>query len=722
MDDASNKKEGDVKGSLSLCLMALCGIFGKNVSPTTLLAGLPLRDGELTPSLFHRAAARAGLVADVACVSKSELPNLECPVVLLLNDRAVILLYLDITHDEALIWDNGCQSMEPVGRVIAQYSGYAIPAQQAAEDGLHSGSFEKTEAEKRSTTHRFQWFTDVIKGHWRVYRDVLVASFLINLFALVSPLFVMNVYDRVVPNNATETLWMLAFGVLLAFLFDFALKVQRAWFIDHAGKRIDQELSASLFEKTLGLKMAARPVSTGSFVNNLNEFDSLRSFITSACITTLVDLPFVLLFIGLIVWIGGALAVIPLVCMAVCLVLAWSLNRPLQERIRKQQQVSSSRQALVTEALQGLEDIKASQAESSMQFRWERMIAFLAENGLVIRRLQNLTSNSAMFVLQLNTVFLVVGGVYLIGSGALSMGGLIAIIMVAGRCAAPVTQLIGLLNQYERAKQALEQGEHIITLPQEREPGRSYLHIRDITGAWQGQGLSFAYPDQQPLLSGLDFRIKPGEKVAILGRMGSGKTSLVKLMMGLLQPSDGSLSLDGVDLRQLDPAVLRQHIGYMPQSVSLFSGTIRDNIIMGRAKISDDEILRVARLAGLGELISNSANGMDFQVGESGRNLSGGQVQAVGLARALVGEPNILVMDEPSSAMDNHTAARICETLRHVCENKTLIMVTHQLSMLKLVDRIVVLEKGRIIADGPADMLAGVYGDDKAREQTASAG
>ncbi|WP_281646683.1 type I secretion system permease/ATPase [Parendozoicomonas sp. Alg238-R29] len=719
MNTSAKDTEKVTGGALTGCLMVLCGMYERSENATTLLSGLPLRDGELTPSLFSRAAIRAGLKADICAVKSSDIPNHNCPIVLLFENSAALLLHLDIDHNEALIWENGHQRMEPVDRVMSRYTGYAIPVCLAEDTDLYT-SLEK-ESESKAERSRYQWFADVVKSHWRIYRDVLVASFLINVFALASPLFVMNVYDRVVPNNATETLWMLALGVLFAFAFDFVLKVQRSWFIDHAGKSIDQALSSKLFEKTLGLRMESRPASTGSFVNNLNEFDSLRSFITSACITTLVDLPFVALFLGLIIWVGGALAFVPLVSIVICLIVAWALNKPLQERILKQQQISSSRQALVTETLQGLEGIKTSRAESAMQFRWERMVSFLAGNGLHIRRLQNMTSHSAMFVLQLNTVLLVIGGVYLIGAGDLSMGGLIAIIMIAGRCAAPVTQLIGLLNQYERARQALDQGDHIVSLPQERESHRRYLRLKKLRGAWLSQGLTFAYSEQPPLLSGLDFKISSGEKIAVLGRMGSGKTSLIKLMMGLYQPTEGSLSLDGIDLRQLDPASLREHVGYVPQNVSLISGSIGENIVMGRTGVSDEEILRVARLAGLGELISNSASGLDFQVGENGRNLSGGQVQAVGLARALIGDPQILVMDEPCSSMDNHTTARICETLRHICEKKTLIVVTHQLSMLALVDRIMVLEKGKIIADGPAEMLASVYGEDKARKKTIKA-
>ncbi|MCL6270907.1 type I secretion system permease/ATPase [Sansalvadorimonas sp. 2012CJ34-2] len=686
------------------CLETVCNLYRRKISLSSLLAGLPLSGGQLTPSLFHRAAERAGLEARVSDVAKEKLEEFNCPLILILNKGAVVLLRLNVHKDEAFVWDNGEPKAESFSEMMADYTGYAIPVTQATDTGLDMDR-DGERAFVSGFLSRYPWFVSVLKRYWKVYRDVLLASFLINIFALVSPLFVMNVYDRVVPNNATETLWMLSLGVLLAFVFDFVLKLQRAWFIDYAGKNIDMEISSRLLEKVMGLKMIARPQSTGSFVNNLNEFDSLRSFITSACVTTLVDLPFVFLFFALIAWIGGYMALIPLVSMLLCLGIAWLVNRPLQERINKQQQVSASRQALLTEAVQGLEAIKGSGSESSIQYRWERMVSFLADNGLFIRRLQNLSSQGAMFVLQLNTVMLVIAGVYMIGLGELSMGGLIASIMIAGRCAAPVNQLIGLLNQYERAKQALDQGDHIISLPQEREQDKNYLRPDRLDGSWNIQQLRFSYPEQPPLLDGLDFTIKPNEKVAILGRMGSGKTSLIKLLMGFYEPTSGNISLDGIDQRQIDPAVIRKGIGYVPQSVQLLSGTIRENIEMGRHGFSDDDVVRAARLAGLGELISHSPNGLEYQVGEAGRNLSGGQVQAVGLARALLGDPGILIMDEPTSAMDNRTEAQVCENLRQICQNRTLIMVTHRMSMLAMMSRIIVVERGQIVADGSPDIL-----------------
>ena len=515
----NNKNTG---APLADCLQAVCDLYRCNVSLASLLAGLPLPDGQLTPSLFYRAAERAGLNGQVKEVKQNELTKFNCPLVLILENGAVVLLRLNIHEDEAVIWENGKQVKDSFSRMMVDYTGFAIPVTLASEDVMGTGASPAGNSERDSSS-RYSWFVQAIRRYWKVYRDVLLASFLINIFALVSPLFVMNVYDRVVPNNATETLWMLALGVVLAFIFDFVLKLQRAWFIDYAGKNIDLEISSQLLERVLGLKLIARPQSTGSFVNNLNEFDSLRAFITSACITTLVDLPFVVLFYALIAWIGGYMVLIPFTSTLICLSVAWIVNRPLQQRIARQQQVSASRQALLTESVQGLEAIKSSQSESSTQYRWERMVSFLADNGLYIRRLQNVSSQSAMLVLQLNTVALVISGVYLIGTGNLSMGGLIATIMIAGRCAAPVNQLIGLLNQYERARQSLQQADSIICYPQERDGSKNHLRPNRLSSTWSIQQLTFAYPEQPLLLNGLDFSIKPGEKIAILGRMGSGK-------------------------------------------------------------------------------------------------------------------------------------------------------------------------------------------------------
>ncbi len=686
---------------LAGCLRQLALYFDSRTDHTSLTAGLPLNDGRLMPREFQRAAERAGLETKVSDQSVTSLNPSALPAVILLqDDTACILFRMNTTNNEAVIADpEGKYHTVCLSELIEVESGYIISVKPNPAAGLLDGySVEQ----KRNN----KWFWSAFKPYTPIYRDVLIASLLINIFALVSPLFVMNVYDRVVPNQAFETLWMLAAGVFLAFCFDFMIRAVRARFVDLVGKQIDLTLSAQLLEKVLGLKLASRPAATGSFMNNLAEFDSIRSFITSATVLTLVDLPFVLLFMALIVWIGGSLVIVPLTGMLLAGIAAWLINRPLQETIQQSQQVASERQSFLVETLTGLETIKTSRAESQHQFHWERMNRFLANTGLKIRRLQFMSSQIATFLMQLGTVLLVAGGVYMIGSGDLSMGGLIALMMISGRCTAPIVQAIGLLNQYERAKQALEHAGYVMSLPQERPLNRRFLKLGAIQGSWDINNVTFAYPKSAPLLKNISLQIKSGEKLAVLGRMGSGKSTLLQLLVGLWEPNDGTISLDGIDIRQLDPEMLRRHIGYVPQRIDMFRGSVRDNITLGRSNIPDESIINAIKMAGFDELLTNTGTGLDYQVAEGGRNLSGGQIQSIGIARALLEQPPVLILDEPTSAMDSQGEMRFRKTLTSL-KQQTVIMVTHKASLLDCMDSILVLEQGQVTARGAAkDMLA----------------
>ncbi len=553
---------------------------------------------------------------------------------------------------------------------------------------------------------RFAWFWEAVSPYWRVYRDVLIASFLVNLFALVSPLFVMNVYDRVVPNQAFETLWMLAVGVVLAYTFEFVLRLLRTRYIDLAGRQIDLTLSSRLMDRLLGLKMAARPGNSGTLMSSLAEFESIRSFITSTSVMAFIDLPFVVLFLGLVIWLGGWLVLIPLFCIGLSLVIAWGLNRPLQRVISHQQELSSRRQNFLMELLLGLVAVKACNVERQNQERWSEINREAADASLTIRKLQTLSTQSATFLLQLNTVALVIGGVYLISTGDLSMGGLIATMMIAGRCSAPVSQVIGLLNQYDKAVQAMEYAGGIMNLPQESPQDRQLLTPGEFKGHWTVNNVAFAYPDSPALIQQLNLTIHAGEKLAVLGHMGSGKTTFLNLLMGLYEPSEGHISLNNIDARQLDPSWVREHIGYVPQKAELFNTSLRDNITMGRSGINDSDVIEALDKAGLGGIVQAGSAGLDYLVGEGGRYLSGGQVQAVGLARALVTKPQALIMDEPTSAMDSQAEARFRKLLAEL-EGVTVILVTHKVTLLDQVDTIAVFDQGVMRAHGRAsEMLA----------------
>ncbi len=671
------------------CLQQLTCYFNYQGDFQALLSGLPVKGDELLPSHFVRACEKANLSADIRQGKLEQLTDDDLPAVLLLADDQTCIVYQLSDEQLQLGRDSGGRTMVDISDIEPRFTGYWITLSTSESPQKYS---------------RNGWLLAALKPFWKTYRDVLIASFLVNLFALASPLFVMNVYDRVVPNQAYETLWVLATGVLLAYLFDFIIKLIRARLVDLAGKQVDQQLSATLMEKVLGLKLSARPANTGSFMNNLAEFESIRNFINSATILTLIDLPFVLLFLGLIVWIAPALVSIPLVCMLLSGALALVINRPLQQHIQNSQSLGNERQTFLLETLSGLTTVKTTHSESLHQYRWERLNKKIAAVALKVRNLQLVSSQSAMFILQAGTVLIVAYGVYLIGTGDLSMGGLIAVMMISGRCTSPVVQSIALLNQYQRVRQAMELTGSIMNLPQERDESRHFLNPEALSGKVTFNNVSFAYPDSSPLIRELSFSIQNGEKIAVIGRMGSGKSTLLQLAMGLWEPSEGSIAVNNIDLRQLDPLLVRKKIGYVPQRINIFSGSMRNNILMGRNDLDDNELINVLKQSGLSDILGCHEEGLDFEVGEEGRHLSGGQIQSLALARALVGKPDILLLDEPSSSMDSHAESGLRKLLTNLKET-TVILVTHKLSLLDTVDRVIVLDKGRMIADQSSEQV-----------------
>lgn len=522
------------------------------------------------------------------------------------------------------------------------------------------------------------------------------------MFALVFPLFSMNVYDRVVPNMAFDTLWVLGLGVLLILVFDFILKLTRGYLIDLASKRVDVMLSALIMERVLGIRMEARPASVGAFAANLRAFETVRDFIASATVTTLVDVPFALLFVFVIFWISPWMVLPPLVAILLMLLLAFTVQGQMQELTETTFRASSQRNAHLVESLVGLETIKTLGAEGVLQGRWEKATLFLAQVGSRLKFLSAVTMNFAGFIQQLMSVSIIIIGVYLIKEGQTSVGGLIACTMLAGRAIAPMGAVAGLMTQFNNAKSSLDSLEGLMKMPVEREEEATFFHRTHFNGDIEFSNVSFTYPNS-PLgaLHNVSFRIRAGEKVAILGRVGSGKSTIQKLIMGLYQPQQGSTRIDGVDLRQIDPAELRRNVGYVSQEPVLFYGTLRQNISMGQPHVHDASIAAAADLAGLSEFVNSHPEGFDMVIGERGESLSGGQRKAITIARALLNAPPIMLLDEPTSNMDHSTEAAMKRTFEKIMPGKTMVLVTHHTALLDLADRIIVIDQGRILADGP---------------------
>ena len=680
------------------CLVLLTKHHQRPFTADALSAGLPLEENRLTPALFSRAAARAGLSSRLVKRQLEKISNLLLPAVLLLEGRQAALLWR-IDRAKATAWlafpESGEGEREIDLTALAEsYTGYAILVQ--AEHLFD----ERTEAVFDLRARH--WFWGTMAQSWRIYRDVLIASMLINFFALASPLFVMNVYDRVVPNNAVDTLWVLAIGVAIVYLFDLLMRLLRGYFIDTAGRKADVVLSAMIFQKVMGIKMEARPTSVGSFANNLREFDSIRDFITSATITTIIDLPFVLLFIMVIWFVGGPIAYIPIVAIPIVIIYGRIIQGPLRRAVEQVFRTASEKNAALIESLTALETVKATGAEGRLQSKWEKAVAHLAHWGMRSRLLSQSAVNLAVFLQQIATVGVVVLGVYLIGQGELSMGGLIACVILTGRAMAPMAQVANLSSREYQARAALQSLNRIMALPVERPHGKTFLHRPELEGSIEFQEVSFSYPHQETrALDRVSFRISAGEKVAVIGRIGSGKTTVQKLVMGLYEPVEGAVRVGGTDVRQIDPADLRRNIGYIPQDVLLFFGSLRDNIALGAPYADDEAVLRAAEIAGVAEFANRHPQGFDMVIGERGEGLSGGQRQEVAVARALLNDPAILLMDEPSNSMDNASEQQLKKGLSTYLKDKTLILVTHRAALLELVDRVIVVDQGRVVADGP---------------------
>ncbi|OHC65184.1 MAG: ABC transporter [Rhodocyclales bacterium GWA2_65_19] len=684
------------------CLVELTRIHGRPSTHAALSAGLPLPAEGLTPSLFVRAAQRAGFSSKVVRRPLEKIDAALLPAILLLedNEACILLDWNDDGSQARLLFPDTAQGAVLMTReiLVARYVGIAIFARPHFR-------FDRRTPEVVEITKR-HWFWGVIFEQLPVYRDILGAAALVNVFALAMPIFTMNVYDRVVPNNAVETLWMLAGGLFLVLVVDYAIRLLRGHFVDLASSRIDLKLSALIMERVLGMRLADRPASVGSFAANLRSFETVRDFIASATVTAVIDLPFAILFLVVILWISWPLVALPVLGIVGVLIYSYVIQYKMRELSETTYRASALRNATLVESLTALETIKANGAEGLMQAKWEKTAAFLARTSARLRLLSSSAMNGAATLTQLVNVLVVIGGVYLIHERLLTMGGLIACTMLAGRAMAPLGQVVGLLMQFENAKTALTALEKTMTTPGERSDESSFVHRPEIRGDIEFRNVSFTYPGQsQEVLHGVSFRIKPGERVAVLGRVGSGKTTLHKLMLGLFQPTEGAVFLDGVDLRQLDPADLRRNVGYVEQDTLLFYGSLRENIAL-RAPYADDlAVVSAAEIGGLTEFVNRHPQGYDMVIGERGASLSGGQRQSVAIARAVLLDPSVLLLDEPTSSMDFTSESRFKESLRGFMQHKTMVIVTHRLSLIDLAERLIVIDDGKVVADGPRQQV-----------------
>lgn len=684
------------------CLLLIALGHGRVLGRDAAVAGLPLDGGRLTPALLPRAAERAELSVRLVEPGKDAWRPDWFPCLALLNGKdAAVVMGMDAGSGRVRLRQPSAGGEERE----MEWAEFAVLFSGTLALVRPEFQFDARAPEVREQRTR-HWFWGAMQDNWPVYRDALFAAALINCFGIAMPLFVMNVYDRVVPNQATETLWVLAVGLAIVLLADLVLRSVRSHFLDLASNRIDVGLSAYIMERVLGLRMSERPISAGSFAANLRSFEMVRDFITSASVTALIDLPFSVLFLIVILWVGWPLAIPPLIGMAIVIGYALTVQGPLRALTETTYRAGAQRNATLVESLVALETIKSIGAESIMQRRWEESASHLAHTTTRLRVLSTSTVSVSTFVSQLVNLCVVVLGVYLILNQELTMGGLIACTVLSGRAMAPLGAVAGLMMQYHNARTSLDSLGQIMGKPVERPKNSNFVRRPAVRGDIQFREVSFAYPGTETAaLRNVSLKIRAGERIGVLGRVGSGKTTLNKLIMGLYTPQEGAVLVDGVDVRQFDPAQLRHAIGHVSQDVTLFYGSLRDNLRMAAPLADDAALVRAARVAGLEEFIDTHPRGFDMLVGERGETLSGGQRQAVALARAVLRDSPILLLDEPTGAMDHSSEQTVRERLASHLKGRTAIIVTHRNALLSLVDRLIVVDSGRIVADGPKQRI-----------------
>ncbi|MDD2951388.1 MAG: type I secretion system permease/ATPase, partial [Sulfuricurvum sp.] len=693
------------KDALLEALVTYTALYHKPFSAEALSDGLPLdyKEGEFlfsrdsSKSLFSRAAERAGLKTTLIERSINDMLSLQLPVILVMSgENALILEAIDKDKKQAKVIYPGKEAAEEwidIDKLESEYLGFAYMLKKA---------YAYSEENKR-TLHigHKHWFWGTLRLSKQIYTDVLWATLLVNLLVLATPLFTMNVYDRVVPNNAIETLWVFTIGVVIVYALDTFLKFTRTFMIENAAKKSDIIMSSIIFQKVIDMKMAAHSKSVGSFANNIRDFDSIRSFFTNATITAVVDIPFAIIFLFVIGYLGGMLVFVPIVTMLIIFAYALFIRKPLQESIESAHEASAKKSAILIESLHNIETVKTMSMAGKIQYDWEESNGEIAEKNLRSKLLSSSIPTVTGLLIQLSSVIVVVCGVYMIQQFELTMGGLIAVVILTSRVLAPMGQAAALITNYEDAKTSYDMLNEIIARPEERPHGKQFVQRPEFLGNIEFKEVTFTYPDEDvPALKNISFVIKAGEHVGIVGRMGSGKSTIEKLILGLYQPQSGSILIDGLDIAQIDPADLRRAIGYVPQDVHLFRGTIKDNILCRSRRYDDELMLRAARISGTDEFVRHHPRGYEMMVAERGMGLSGGQRQSVGIARALVEDPEILLFDEPSNAMDQTSEQNLMNSLKPSIEGKTMLMVTQKLSMLVLTERLMVIHEGSLIHDG----------------------
>ena len=587
-----------------------------------------------------------------------------------------------------------------------------LPANQACKGRLLVMRGDEPAAHERLTAgdstpsprSATDWFRHAISRRRMLFIDGALATLTINAVGLASSFYSMQVYDRVVPTMGYATLWVMTAGVLLAIALELGMRHLRARLIERACKAIDEELSAVFFAHALAIRMDQRPLTVGTFAAQIRQFELVRNFLTASTMFVLADAPFALIFIAVMALIAGPLALVPLVMVPLSVMAGLMFRKPLARRAKAHMEESNRKNGLLIEAIDGIESVKAASGEWKMLDRWRALTHLLSGNETAIKDLSNLAATLTQTLQQLGYVGLVAAGAYAIGAGQLTVGGLIACTIISGRALGPLAQIPGLIVQWQHARYALKGLDQIMALPADTSPAERRIVPDHCRGQLKLQDLRHAWGPDAPALQVKSLTLKPGDRVAVLGAIGSGKSTLLKLMSGLYRPGAGRAFLDEVDMANLAPEFVREHVGYLPQDVRLFQGTLRENLALGLPSPTDEQILAACRLTGLDRVIAAHPRGLGLHISEGGRGLSGGQRQLAGLTRLVLARPRVMLLDEPTAAMDPQLEAFIADGLFGQCPpDSTLVVVTHKPALLRHFNRILVIDRGCVVADGPRD-------------------
>ena len=691
---------------LIACLAKISRWAGQPKSTASLTAGMAWRGNErdlgtLTDWLTT-AAERAGFDARVSAKPTAKLTAADLPAILIRDERPVLVISL--TDQNAILWHPERGRETQPWSVVCQWSLRHPPITVQPTTDWQALADASARADTGATISQHWFWGPVTANRW-IYAQVALASLMINIFGLATPLFVMNVYDRVLPNAALETGWALGLGALIVFGFDFVLRNLRAYFIDVAGRRADLRLAGRLFDHVLDIKLdRLQGRSSGALANMLREFEQVRDFFTSATLAALVDLPFIFLFLGVIYLIGGSIAFGLAMAVAAVILIGLAVQWPLKRLIERAQLADDNRHGMMVETLNGLETIRSTNADRRLRARYADLLAESTIYGQQARFWGQMGLNTAQFMQQAAAVFVVLVGMYLVADGTLTVGGLIACVILGSRAIAPLSQVSQLAMRFQQARHALIGLNKLMQEPVERPAQKRFLHRDTLNGTIQFTRVEYRYPtNDRPVLRQVSFAIAAGEKVGLIGRVGSGKSTVAKLIAGLTEPQAGMIQIDGTDIGQIDPADLRRHIALVPQDTFLLRGSLRDNLSAGRPEASDQEILAAATLAGLHDMVGQHPRGYDLPIGERGMGLSGGQRQLVAIARAVLSGAETIILDEATSALDTQGETALANRLATHVQDRTLVVITHRHSLLTLVDRLIVLDHGQIVADGPRD-------------------